>query len=156
MILSLVLSSCLPRTVILVPSNSFLSLSSVKSVCRSDFTRRLPTLLNTGVWSVTLSSSETALSVSEASISSCCFWVITACNVCCSCCSLPSCSCNCGGSSTSSVKKYYLLILKSFSVCVPIKGCDNIHCLHCDGDEPEKSVGRCSQRDDIICEDLQF
>src|SRR5437667_62977 len=39
---------------------------------------------------------------------------------------------------------------------LPIKGCNNIHGLYCYGDEPEKSVGRCSQRDDIICEDLQF
>ncbi len=91
-ILSLVRSSCLPNTVILVPKRSFLSLSSAKSVCRSDLRMRLPILLYTTEESVSLSSSARALSVSEASISNCCFWEETACSVCCSCWSLANCS----------------------------------------------------------------
>ena len=50
------------------------------------------------------SSSASALSVSESSISSCCFCDDTACSVCCNCCNRASCSCSCGGSSTSSLK----------------------------------------------------
>jgi hypothetical protein len=48
------------------------------------------------------------------------------------------------------------MILKSFIVSLPIKGCDNIHRLHRNGDEPEKRVRRSSQGDYIIGQNVQF
>jgi hypothetical protein len=46
--------------------------------------------------------------------------------------------------------------LKSLIVSLPIKGCDNIHSLHRDDDEPKKRVRCRSQRDNIIGEYVQF
>ncbi len=145
LILSFVRSSCLPSTVILVPRSSFLSFSSASSVCLSDLTSKLPTLLYTGVWSVALSSSETALSVSETSISNCCFWLKTACKVCCNCCSLANCSCSWGGSSTSSLRILHRGLRSYARQLRTIKGCDNIHRFQRHCNKPQERIGSGSQ-----------